>query len=188
MFHSIVGLLLALVETSRLLHNSQHSPVDATGPPTVACRLSPPPPAPQALPVLMERLGDSNPRLRDGARDALLSLAQNRESGLRCSGGNAALLKPVKSQTAWRPVLSTLQLMQVRAARHGAAPALKPLDDFAGQAVFAPPCTFSDGFFGTKHMANASKHPGPDAGSCSCTRTSHPQPPCRHPPTVCIHP
>jgi centrosomal protein CEP104 len=68
----------------------------------------------QALPVLIERLSDNNARLRDGSRDALLALAHNRESGLRYSAGNAALLKPVKSQTAWRPVLSTLQLLQVR--------------------------------------------------------------------------
>ncbi|KIZ03119.1 Nephrocystin-3 [Monoraphidium neglectum] len=66
----------------------------------------------QALPVLIERLSDNNARLRDGSRDALLALAHNRESGLRYSAGNAALLKPVKSQTAWRPVLSTLQLLQ----------------------------------------------------------------------------
>lgn len=95
-FHSSVGLLQALVEAM------------AGGGRDVASAVE------QALPVLTERLGDSNARLRDGARDALLALAQNRESGLRYSGGNSALLRPVKSQTAWRPVLSTLQLMQVR--------------------------------------------------------------------------
>lgn len=71
--------------------------------------------AEQALPVLIERLADSNARLRDGARDAILALARNREAGLRCPAGNGALLRPVKSQTAWRPVLTTLQLLQARA-------------------------------------------------------------------------
>jgi hypothetical protein len=64
--------------------------------------------------VLIDRLGDNNARLRDGARETLLALARHRESGLRCCSGNSALLRPAKNQAAWRPILSTLQLLQAR--------------------------------------------------------------------------
>lgn len=62
------------------------------------------------LPVLLDKLSDSNARLRDSSRDAIVALAASKDAGI----GNmtAAILKPVKSQTAWRPVLSTLQLLQ----------------------------------------------------------------------------
>ena len=60
--------------------------------------------------MLIEKLGDNNPRVRDTARDAILALVRVREGGLR--GMTGALLKPPKTQTAWRPVLSMLQLLQ----------------------------------------------------------------------------
>lgn len=64
-----------------------------------------------ALPVLLERLSDNNPRLRDSARDALIALAQEPEGrgALRSLAGQ--LCRPPKSQLAWRPVLAMLQLM-----------------------------------------------------------------------------
>jgi hypothetical protein len=65
-----------------------------------------------ALPVLLERLSDNNSRLRDSARDALVALAQEPEGrgALRCQ--TSLLCKPPRNQTAWRPVLAMLQLMQ----------------------------------------------------------------------------
>lgn len=65
-----------------------------------------------ALPVLLERLSDNNPRLRDSARDALVALAQEQEGKTALRGLTSQLCKPPKSQTAWRPVLAMLQLMQ----------------------------------------------------------------------------
>ncbi len=64
----------------------------------------------QALPVLLEKLGDSNARIRDSARDAIVALAHHKDAGLK--GLASQFVKPAKSQTAWRPVLSTLQLLQ----------------------------------------------------------------------------
>jgi centrosomal protein CEP104 len=64
----------------------------------------------QAIPVLVDKLGDNNARLRESSRDALLSLARLKDAGLKSHCG--LLVKPPKSQTAWRPVLSTLQLLQ----------------------------------------------------------------------------
>ncbi len=136
-FHSSVGLLTALLDgmagggrdVAAAVEQVRHMPslVAARGAgfahrhrQSTSCNqtdptleTNPQPQNNQALPVLIERLGDSNARLRDGAREAILALARNRESGLRLAGGSAALLRPVKSQTAWRPVLGTLQLMQV---------------------------------------------------------------------------
>lgn len=65
-----------------------------------------------ALPVLLERLSDNNPRLRDSARDALITLAQEPEGKGALKGLTNHFCKPPKSQTAWRPVLAMLQLMQ----------------------------------------------------------------------------
>lgn len=65
-----------------------------------------------ALPVLLERLSDNNSRLRDSARDALVALAEQPEgrSALRMQASQ--LCKPPRTQTAWRPVLAMLQLLQ----------------------------------------------------------------------------
>lgn len=64
------------------------------------------------LPLLIEKLGDNNARLRDASRESIMFLAGLKEAGL---GRNTGLfLKPVKAQTAWRPVLGILQLLVVR--------------------------------------------------------------------------
>jgi centrosomal protein CEP104 len=65
-----------------------------------------------ALPVLLERLSDNNSRLRDSARDALVALAQEPEGRGALRSQASALCKPPRNQTAWRPVLAMLQLLQ----------------------------------------------------------------------------
>ncbi|KAF8056211.1 CEP104 [Scenedesmus sp. PABB004] len=65
-----------------------------------------------ALPVLLERLSDSNPRMRDSARDALVALAQEPEGRGALRGLTGHLTRPPKTQAAWRPVLAMLQLLQ----------------------------------------------------------------------------
>jgi len=65
-----------------------------------------------SLPVLLERLSDNNTRLRDSARDALVSLAQQADSSVALRGLTSTLCKIPKTQTAWRPILSLLQLQQ----------------------------------------------------------------------------
>lgn len=65
-----------------------------------------------ALPVLLERLSDNNSRLRDSARDALVALAQEPEGRGALRSQTSQLCKPPRSQTAWRPVLAMLQLLQ----------------------------------------------------------------------------
>lgn len=64
----------------------------------------------QCLPLVLEKLGDNNARIRDRAKDLLMELAGMKDSGLR--GMTSQLLKPVKSQTAWRPVLGMLNVLQ----------------------------------------------------------------------------
>lgn len=65
-----------------------------------------------ALPVLLERLSDNNSRLRDSARDALVALAQEPEGRGALRMQASQLCKLPRSQTAWRPVLAMLQLLQ----------------------------------------------------------------------------
>jgi hypothetical protein len=65
-----------------------------------------------ALPVLLERLSDNNSRLRDSARDALVALAQEPEGRGALRNQTSQLCRPPRNQTAWRPVLAMLQLLQ----------------------------------------------------------------------------
>ncbi|WIA42558.1 hypothetical protein OEZ86_008540 [Tetradesmus obliquus] len=88
-----------------------------------------------ALPVLLERLADNNARLRDSARDALVALAQEPEGSGALRSLTSQLTRPPKSQTAWRPVLAMLQLLQD----------LVPLLGLAGSAGIANNTRVSSG-------------------------------------------
>jgi hypothetical protein len=109
----------------------------------------PPLPAPQVqfaaeqcVPVLVEKIGDANSRVRDSARDALLSIAGMKESGMRAMA--SSFVKPVRNQTAWRPVLGALQLLQELApklgisSRPGEGFELGELMDYVGKAFNSP--------------------------------------------------
>jgi len=62
------------------------------------------------LPILLDKLGDSNRRTRDASSDTILWLAQRREVDM--AGMLLAFCDPVDTQTAWRPVLGRLQLLE----------------------------------------------------------------------------
>lgn len=94
-----------------------------------------------SLPVLLERLSDNNTRLRDSAREALVSLAQQADSSTALRGLTSTLCKVPKNQTAWRPILSLLQLQQELVPLLGISGAsaaggfdLGELMDFVGRA------------------------------------------------------
>ena len=48
---------------------------------------------------------------RDAAKESIMYLAGLKESGLRTS--THQLLRPIKNQSAWRPVLGVLTILQV---------------------------------------------------------------------------
>nr|XP_024357275.1 uncharacterized protein LOC112273107 isoform X2 [Physcomitrium patens] len=88
--------------------------------------------------LLLEKLGDSNPRTKDAATEALMFLATKKEIGLPFIA--ISLLKPPKNQTIWRPILGRLQLILMAIPIFGLHPPNKlglqtePLMSFIHQA------------------------------------------------------
>ena len=70
------------------------------------------------VPQLLEKLGDAHAKARDAAREALMELA---ESELSLVAG--PLVRPVRSQSAWRIVLGRLSIMLDLVPRFGLAKA-----------------------------------------------------------------
>ena len=60
----------------------------------------------QLVPQLLEKLGDAHARVRDAAREVIMDLAQAEPSLVA-----GPLVKPVRSQSAWRIVLGRLGIM-----------------------------------------------------------------------------
>ena len=65
------------------------------------------------LPILIEKLGDTNARIRESAKESILFVASLKDGGIRSY--THIILKPIKNQNAWRLVLGVLNLLQVRA-------------------------------------------------------------------------
>lgn len=63
----------------------------------------------ELLPILLDKAGDNNTRIRDSSSDTVLWLANRREVNMAAM--LPALSRPVKNQNAWRPVFARLQLM-----------------------------------------------------------------------------
>ena len=59
-----------------------------------------------ALPALLERIADNNARTRDATRDTIVSLARTPEGATALRGLAPQLVRPPRSQAAWRPVLA----------------------------------------------------------------------------------
>ena len=70
------------------------------------------------VPQLLEKLGDAHAKARDAAREALMELA---EAELALVAG--PLVRPVRSQSAWRIVLGRLSIMLELVPRYGLAKA-----------------------------------------------------------------
>ena len=70
----------------------------------------------QLAPQLLEKLGDAHAKVRDAAREAVVELAR---SELSLVAG--PLVKPVRSQSAWRVVLGRLGIMLELIPLHGLA-------------------------------------------------------------------
>jgi centrosomal protein CEP104 len=64
----------------------------------------------ELVPILIDRVGESNGIIRDRAFEAILMLSDLPEVG---NGGvlAASLVKPIKRQSQWKPILSRLSLM-----------------------------------------------------------------------------
>jgi centrosomal protein CEP104 len=70
------------------------------------------------VPQLLEKLGDAHAKARDAAREALMELAESELSLVA-----VALVRPVRSQSAWRIVLGRLSIMLDLVPRFGLAKA-----------------------------------------------------------------
>ncbi|EFJ48806.1 hypothetical protein VOLCADRAFT_104552 [Volvox carteri f. nagariensis] len=93
------------------------------------------------LPQLIDKLGDNNARLRDASKESIMLLASIKEAQLASHTG--IFVKPVKNQSAWRPVLGILQLLRdlvplVGISRSGDGFELGELMDFVGKAYNSP--------------------------------------------------
>ncbi|GAX83265.1 hypothetical protein CEUSTIGMA_g10691.t1 [Chlamydomonas eustigma] len=67
------------------------------------------------LPMLLDKLGDNNPKLSSAAKDCIMFLSGVKDADLRASAN--LFIKPVKNQSAWRPVLGILTILQVTQLR-----------------------------------------------------------------------
>ena len=91
------------------------------------------------VPQLLEKLGDAHAKARDAAREALMELA---ESELALVAG--PLVRPVRSQSAWRIVLGRLSIMLDLVPRFGLAKAgdhgltLEAVMEFTARAFESP--------------------------------------------------
>ena len=90
------------------------------------------------LPILLDKAGDNNTRIRDSSSDTILWLANRREVNM--GGMLPAFSRPVKNQNAWRPVFGRLQLVASLIPLFGVSKGgeagfqLEPLMKFIGSA------------------------------------------------------
>lgn len=70
------------------------------------------------LPTLIEKLGDNTTKIRDASKETVLMIASLEDSSVA-----EQLLKPVKNQSAWRPVLGVLEVLQELIPKQGIAKA-----------------------------------------------------------------
>lgn len=97
--------------------------------------------AAEFLPILIEKTGDNNPRVRESAQMLVLFLAKWKETGIQSM--THLFLKPAKKQTAWRPLLGKLELIRELLKVFGICKTppgfeLSPLMDFVGRAFSNP--------------------------------------------------
>ncbi|KAG1659551.1 hypothetical protein FOA52_015355 [Chlamydomonas sp. UWO 241] len=94
-----------------------------------------------ALPTLLEKLGDTNAKIRDAAKDSVLYIAGLEDAALKSH--TSVLLKPVKSQTAFKPVLGTINILMDLVPMFGVSKAgdgfeLTELMEWVGKAYNSP--------------------------------------------------
>lgn len=97
--------------------------------------------AAECLPILVEKTGDNNPRVRESAQTLVLFLAKWKDTGIQSM--THLFLKPTKKQTAWRPLLGKLELIRELLKIFGICKTppgfeLSPLMDFVGKAFSSP--------------------------------------------------
>eukprot|EP00195_Chlamydomonas_chlamydogama_P012277 CAMPEP_0202901254 /NCGR_PEP_ID=MMETSP1392-20130828/14151_1 /ASSEMBLY_ACC=CAM_ASM_000868 /TAXON_ID=225041 /ORGANISM="Chlamydomonas chlamydogama, Strain SAG 11-48b" /LENGTH=824 /DNA_ID=CAMNT_0049587793 /DNA_START=202 /DNA_END=2677 /DNA_ORIENTATION=+ len=93
------------------------------------------------LPLLIEKLGDNNARLREAAKESIMFIAGLKDANLRSS--THLFVKPIKNQNAWRPVLGILGMLQdlvplLGISKTGDGFELAELMDFVGKAYNSP--------------------------------------------------
>lgn len=69
------------------------------------------------LPILLDKTGDNNTRIRDSSSDTVLWLAHRQEVNM--ASMLPAFSRPVKNQNAWRPVFGRLQLIHTLIPQFG---------------------------------------------------------------------
>lgn len=70
------------------------------------------------LPTLVEKLGDNTTKIRDASKETLLMISSIEDCSI-----NEYVLKPVKNQSAWRPVLGVLEVLLELIPKQGIAKA-----------------------------------------------------------------
>lgn len=61
------------------------------------------------VPILIDKLGETNPRIKDAAHESIMTLANLKDSGVK--NLTHMFLVPLKKQAAWRPVLGRLEII-----------------------------------------------------------------------------
>ena len=94
------------------------------------------------IPILIEKLGETNPRIRDAAHESILILARQKDNGVKNMAGS--FVRPLKKQAAWRPVLGRLEIVNelidlIGVGRSGSTGFdLDQLMHFVGKAYTSP--------------------------------------------------
>ncbi|KAK9803394.1 hypothetical protein WJX72_004936 [[Myrmecia] bisecta] len=92
----------------------------------------------ELVPILIDKTGETNTRIQAAASEALLFLAGQKDLGLAALAH--LFVRPVKNQSAWRPILGRLQLISALVPQLDIAKAggegfqLEPLMRFVGAA------------------------------------------------------
>jgi len=93
------------------------------------------------LPLLIEKLGDNNARIRDASKESIMFVAGLKDGGIRSA--THVFVKPIKNQNAWRPVLGILALLQelvplLGIGKQGDGFDLGEVMEFVGKAYNSP--------------------------------------------------
>ncbi|KAG2484841.1 hypothetical protein HYH03_016407 [Edaphochlamys debaryana] len=89
------------------------------------------------LPLLVDKLGDNNARLREASKESIMFLASIKDAQLHTHTN--IIVKPIKNQSAWRPVLGVLGVLRdllplVGISRNNDGFDLAEVMDFVGKA------------------------------------------------------
>lgn len=106
-----------------------------------ACLFLPQSACESCLPLLLDKLGDSNNRIRDASKESIMFIAGLKDSNIR--NATHLFVKPVKNQSAWKLLLGILGLLEELVPAFGISKTgdgfeLGELMEFVGKAYNSP--------------------------------------------------